>query len=41
MRSRAANASKIDGTGGDKGQESIDQEHEALKHKLTICRRCK
>lgn len=41
MRSRAAKGSKINGTGGVKGPESIDQEDEALKHKLTICRGCK
>lgn len=41
MRLCAAKASKTNETGGIKGQESIDQEDEALKHKLSICRGCK
>lgn len=40
MRSRAAKASKPN-VGSATGQESIDQEDEVLKRKLTICRGCK
>ncbi|MDN5005244.1 hypothetical protein ACFQZO_30770 [Bradyrhizobium sp. GCM10027634] len=39
-RSRAAKGSNRDTTGLD-AQSSIDQEDEALKRKLTICRNCK
>jgi hypothetical protein len=42
MRSRAAKGSKPNpDTKGSAGQDSIDQEDEALKRKLTICKSCK
>jgi len=42
MRSRAAKGSKPNpDTKGIAGQEAIDQEDEALKRKLTICKSCK
>lgn len=40
MRSRAATGSSRDTNGLD-AQSSIDQEDEALKRKLTICKNCK
>lgn len=42
MRSRAAKASKPNSeTDSIAGEQSLDQEDEALKRKLTICRGCK
>lgn len=42
MRSRAAKGSRPNPeTKGVAGQEAIDQEDEALKRKLTICKSCK
>ena len=42
MRSRAAKGSRPNPeTKGVTGQEAIDQEDEALKRKLTICKSCK
>ncbi|MDE5440859.1 hypothetical protein GWG65_05195 [Bradyrhizobium sp. CSA207] len=42
MRARAARGSKPDlDTNGTTAQQSIDQEDEALKRKLTICKNCK
>jgi len=46
VRSRAAKGSKSNSTSnpdtnGLGGQSSVDQEDEALKRKLTICKNCK
>lgn len=42
VRSRAAKSTRSNpDTNGLAGQSSIDQEDEALKRKLTICKNCK
>ncbi|MCP3370393.1 hypothetical protein [Bradyrhizobium cajani] len=42
LRSRAAKSTRSNpDTNGPAGQSSIDQEDEALKRKLTICKNCK